>query len=81
MKVQPRIKGMLVRTKLLRLNQAARYIQGHFKARWTYALFTKVRIESRRIQRAVRSFLARTAIIRERMADYVATENALMDNL
>ena len=81
MKVQPWVKGALVRVKLFRLNQAARYIQGHFKAKWTYALFTKVRIESRRIQRAVRCFLARTKIIRERMANYVDQENAVLDNL
>ena len=81
MKVQPWVKGALVRVKLFRLNQAAKYIQGHFKAKWTYALFKKVAIESRRIQRAVRCFLARTKIIRERMANYVDQENAVLDNL
>lgn len=79
--IQAWTKGSLVRRKLDRMDKAARYIQGYFRAKWTYQLFKKINVEVRRIQRAVRSFIIKSKIVRERTGKYVIQETALLNNL
>ena len=79
-KIQAWARGTLVRVRLTRVTRAAKYIQGFFKAKWTYALFQKTRIEAIRIKTAMRAHSIRQKAIRSRLHEYLEHENALLDN-
>ena len=74
------MRGILVRNSIKILDTSVRYLQGHMKAKWTSQLFTKVRHETRTIQRAVRKFLITRKITRERLQDYMVKEISTFKN-
>ena len=79
-KLQAWVRGVIVRLRLQRVTRAARYIQGFFRAKWTYALFQKTRIEARRIKSALRAYTLKQKAIRERQSEYLEHESALLEN-
>ena len=78
--LQAWFRGLIVRLRLQRVTRAARYIQGFFKAKWTYALFHKTRVEAGRIKSAMRAFALKRRITRERLEEYIEHEAALLYN-
>ena len=80
-KIQKVLKGELVRRRLRRVDTAARLIQGFLRARWSYMLLKKKLKGARTIQRAVRSFLVKSKVMKERESTYLTQESALLKNL
>lgn len=78
--LQAWFRGLIVRIRLQRVTRAARYIQGFFKAKWTYALFHKTRVEAGRIKTAMRAYALKRKVVRERLEEYLEHEAALLYN-
>ena len=73
-KVQKRLRGILIRRRIEYVNKTASYIQAHFRMRWFRNVFTMIRKNTMVLQRAVRRYMARRVIIKERMKDYLMQE-------
>ena len=73
-KVQKRLKGLIVRRRIAYINKVASDIQSHFRMRWYRQVYTKIRTNTMVLQRAVRRYMARRDMIKERMRDYLTQE-------
>ena len=72
--IQKRLRGFTVRSRLMHMQRVAMKIQGFIKMKWYRELFVKLRINAKTIQRCVRRFLTRRAIIKSRMYAYLERE-------
>ena len=72
--IQRNIRRFIVRRTIKRMEIAASFIQGHIRMVWLSTLFQTLRIGTRKIQKAVRSWLTRRKAIRERMQEFNMTE-------
>ena len=70
-KVQKRLKGLLVRRRIAYINKTASQIQAIFRMRWHREVFMMVKKNTLILQRAVRRYMARRDMIKERMKAYL----------
>lgn len=80
-KVQKRLRGILVRRRIDYINRTAAMIQSHFRMRWFRNVFTMIKKNAMILQRAIRRYMARRVIIKERMKDYLMQEFQVLDNV
>jgi len=70
-KVQKRLKGLLVRRRLLALDRQVQKVQAFMKMKWYREIYLKLKKNVTTIQRGVRRFLARRDIVKTRLATYL----------
>eukprot|EP00347_Sterkiella_histriomuscorum_P008181 403346072 len=80
-RVQKRLRGMIVRNRMLHLHLTAQRIQGFFKMKWHKEFFSSLRNNVITIQRSIRRFLARRDIIKQRLVSYIGQELNILRNV
>jgi len=73
-KVQKRLKGLLVRRRINYVHKVASRIQAHFRMRWYRQVFCNIKSNTMVLQRAVRRYMARRDMIKERMRNFLLQE-------
>ena len=73
-KIQKRLKGLIVRRRIDHVNKVASRIQSIFRMRWFRQVFMTIKSNTMVLQRAVRRYMARRDMIKERMRDYLMQE-------
>ena len=80
-KIQKRLKGLIVRRRIDHVNKVASRIQSIFRMRWFRQVFMTIKSNTMVLQRAVRRYMARRDMIKERMRDYLMQEYQIMENV
>ena len=80
-KIQKRLKGLLVRRRIEVINRTASQIQAILRMRWHRQVFLMIKKNTLILQRAVRRYMARRDMIKERMKAYLTHEFQVMDNV
>jgi len=80
-KVQKRLKGILVRRRLLALDRQVQKVQAFIRMKWYREIYHKLRKDTTTIQRGVRRFLARRDIVKQRLATYLGQEMSILNNI
>ena len=80
-RIQRHVKGFIIKTAYSRIRRSASFIQGFMKTKWLSTLFQRLRVVSVQIQRAVRRWLIRNTMVRERMSEFFNMEGKIYQNL
>ena len=70
-KIQKRLKGLIVRRRIDYVHQVASRVQSYFRMRWFRQVFNTIKTNTMVLQRAVRRYMARRDMIKERMREYL----------
>lgn len=80
-KIQKRLKGLIVRRRIDYVHKVASRIQSHFRMRWFHQVFATIKSNTMVLQRAVRRYMARRDMIKERMRAHLMQEYQIMENV
>jgi hypothetical protein len=80
-KIQKRLKGQIVRRRLLHMHKVASFIQSYFRMRWMRQVFMLIKSNTLILQRAIRRYMARRDMIKERMRRFLTQEFQVLENV
>jgi hypothetical protein len=80
-KIQKRLKGQIVRRRLMHMHKTAAFIQSYFRMRWMRQVFIMIKKNTMILQRGVRRYMARRDMIKERMRRFLTQEYQVMENV
>lgn len=70
-----------MRRRIAYVNRTAAMVQSYFRMRWYRNVFTMLKKNTMILQRAIRRYMARRVIIKERMRDYLIQEFQVLNNV